>query len=630
MTRELPSLSRPPDVLGPAWPAWLSGDRDALAALAARAADATLPRAARAAAAAAALLAEHQAAERFALRAGLATQLAALLKALPVPPAPAAEELAALAAAGLLESYGEWPAAAHVDSHALRGEVAALLERGARALAHSPADPDLLLLVCCGLGEWCEREGREAEFERIAVAATLIESAAVVAPWSRLHWRIVVAWHSWALGRRDEARRALAEAQQIARDAGLAAGATLAGLQAARLVTSAADPAAARAVAARVREAADPALCPLWLADAADAEARVALAGGDFRAAVVRSRQALAWLAEAGAGASYAVTYRLREVCALSGLGELDGAADGIAAIDATPLPAFLAARIRVLTGLLALLPQDRADRWGPTEDARLAELLHRLSGLTWSTILGLLPQAMARLFARGLQAGFETAWLQDAIRAHGLEPPLSGGAARPQLWPWSVRLRLLGAFECETAAPLPATSGAKAPAKPMALLRLIALHEADGGVAASTVALALWPGEGREGREKALETTLARLRKLLGRADAILLHEHRLRLHPGRVWCDWPALLRRLDRIEAAPGDSVGRGWDEVFSLWRGPLLGDEADDAAWLLPWRERLRNRLAAALLASANLPGHAARCLRAFSIDPAIEARMRGPA
>ncbi|HRI18702.1 MAG TPA: hypothetical protein PL196_09280, partial [Burkholderiaceae bacterium] len=151
-----------------------------------------------------------------------------------------------------------------------------------------------------------------------------------------------------------------------------------------------------------------------------------------------------------------------------------------------------------------------------------------------------------------------------------------------------------------------------------------------DGGVAAATVALVLWPGEGREGREKALETTLARLRKLLGRADAIVLHEHRLRLHPGRVWCDWPALLQRLDRIEAAPRGSVGRGWDEVFSLWRGPLLGEVSDDAAWLLPWRERLRSRLAAALLASAGLPGHAARCMRAFSIDPAIEARMRGPA
>ena len=629
MTRELPSLSRPPDVLGPAWPAWLSGDRDALAALAARAADATLPRAARAAAAAAALLAEHQAAERFALRAGLATQLAALLKALPVPPAPAAEELAALAAAGLLESYGEWPAAAHVDSHALRGEVAALLERGARALAHSPADPDLLLLVCCGLGEWCEREGREAEFERIAVAATLIESAAVVAPWSRLHWRIVVAWHSWALGRRDEARRALAEAQQIARDAGLAAGATLAGLQAARLVTSAADPAAARAVAARVRAHADPALCPLWLADAADAEARAALAEGDFRDAVVKSRQALAWLAAAGAGASYAMTYRLREVCALSGLGELEAAAQGIGVIDATPLPPFLAARVRVLTGLLALLPRDREDRWGPAEDALLADLLRRLSRLAWTTIPNLLPEAMARLFARGLDAGCETAWLQEAIRAHGLEPPLTGGAARPRQWPWAVRLRLLGHFECDAAA-LQIAAGAKAQARPMALLRLIALHEADGGVAAATVALALWPGEGREGRDKALETTLARLRKLLGHADAIVLHEQRLRLNPLRVWCDWPALLQRLDRIEAAPLDSVGRGWEEVFALWRGPLLAEEAHDAIWLRPWRERLRSRMAAALLAGAATPGHAARCLRAFSLDPMLEARMRGPA
>ncbi|HRI17458.1 MAG TPA: hypothetical protein PL196_02945, partial [Burkholderiaceae bacterium] len=85
MTREPPSLLRPPDDLGPAWPAWLAGDRDALAALAARASDATLTRAARTAAAAAALLAEHQVAERFVLRSGLATQLAGLLQPQPEP-----------------------------------------------------------------------------------------------------------------------------------------------------------------------------------------------------------------------------------------------------------------------------------------------------------------------------------------------------------------------------------------------------------------------------------------------------------------------------------------------------------------------------------------------------------------
>ena len=614
---------------GPARPAWVSGDRAALAGLHARAADTSLPASERALAAAAALLAEHQAAEHFALRAALASQLGGLVDRLPTGKDPSAAELATLAAAGLLESYAEWPGDARLGGPALRSAVGELLAREDGVLVRAVGDPDLVLLACCGLGEWCEREGREADFERIAVAVTLVERAASVSAWSRLHWRVVVGWHHWAMGRREEARAALTEAVQIARGSGLAAGEILAELQAARLVGSGTDPAAARAVAARVRAAADPTLCPLWLADAADAEARAALAEGDFREAVVKSRQSLAWLTAAGAGASYAVTYRLREVSALSGLGELDAAAEGIRLLDATPLPPFLAARVRVLNGLLALLPRDREDRWDTDADALLASLLHRLSRLTWTTIPSLLPEAMARLFARGLEMGFETAWLQATIREHGLEPPLQGGAARPRLWPWAVRVRLLGPFECEAAA-LQVSTRAKAQAKPMALLRLIALHEADGGVAAAPVAHALWPGEGREGREKALETTLSRLRRLLGHADAVTLHEQRLRLHPLRVWCDWPALLQRLDRIEAAPRDSVGRGWDEVFALWRGPLLGEEAGDPEWLRPWRARLRSRMAAALLAGAATPGHAARCLRAFSIDSAIEARMHDPA
>lgn len=622
MTRDLLLATQSRGGSSPGWQDWPAGTRDAREQLAVRAADPAIAPPQRAAAAAAALLTEHQAAERFVLRPAMAALLASLLEAPPAAPDPQA--VVALAAAGLLESYGEWPAAARVSAEAVRDAVAALLARDGAALIEARGDADLLLLACCGLGEWCEREGREAGFERVAVGAALLDAAA--APWLRLHWRIVAAWHHWSLGRREEARQALSEACRIGAEAGLAAGVTLAELQTARLVTSAGDTAAARAAAAAVRAIADPERCPLWLADAADIEARAALADSDFRGAVVKSRQALAWLDAAGVAASYRMTYRLREVCALGCLGDTDAAADCIAAIDATPLPDFLAARVRVLTGLLALLPQDGGDRWGQVEDERLADLLLRLSRLNWPTILSLLPVAMARLFARGLDAGCEVAWLQQAILAHGLEPPLRGGAARPRRWPWPVRVRLLGAFGCESASP-PAGAAGKAPAKPMALLRQIALHDANSGVAVATVAQLLWPGEGREGREKALETTLARLRKLLGCGDAILLHEQRLRLNPLRVWCDWPALLRSLDRIEAAPHDRAGRGWDEAFSLWRGPLLGDEDDRTTWLRPWRERMRNRIAAALLATAATPGHAARCRRAVSLDPEIEALLR---
>lgn len=623
MMRKRSSLQPPARELGPAWQAWLAGDRSALASLAAQSGDSSLAKPARSAAAAAALLAEHQAAERFTLRAVLAARLADLLE---TPSGSDASGFAALAAAGLLESYGEWPTAARVSAASVRRAVAALLAREVAVLIEAAGDADLLLLACCGLGEWCEREGREVEFERVAVGAALLDATA--APWPRLHWRIVAAWHHWSIGRRDEARQALSEARRIGAEAGLAAGVTLAELQTARLVTSVGDTAAARAAAAAVRVIADPARCPLWLADAADIEARAALADGNFRDAVAKSRQALAWLEAAGVAASYRMTYRLREVCALGCLGDLDSAAACIAAIDATPLPAFLAARVRVLTGLLALLPHDAQDRWGPVEDARLADLLQRLSSLVWPTILSLLPVAMARLFARGLNAGCEVAWLQRAIRDHGLDPPLQGGAARPRLWPWPVRVRLLGAFECDSAS-RPVADGVRAPAKPMALMRQLALHDANTGVAVATVAQLLWPGEGREGREKALETTLARLRKLLCCADAIVLHEQRLRLNPLRVWCDWPALLRSLDRIEASPRDNASRGWDEVFTLWRGPLLGDDDGQAAWLRPWRERMRNRIAAALLATAATRGHAARCRRAISLDPGIEALLREP-
>jgi DNA-binding SARP family transcriptional activator len=182
----------------------------------------------------------------------------------------------------------------------------------------------------------------------------------------------------------------------------------------------------------------------------------------------------------------------------------------------------------------------------------------------------------------------------------------------------------VLGGFAC---APLAGSdAAAKAASRPLALLRRLA---AEGGlepVPTEALAQALWPGEGREGRDKALEVTLARLRRLLGDASAVLLQDRRLRLNPDRVWLDSAALARVLGLLEhgLAQGhgdDALQPLWDEAMALWRGPLLAGEAADR-WLDDARGRLRRRMAAALHAAAERPGHRARCLRATAADPAL--------
>ena len=108
---------------------------------------------------------------------------------------------------------------------------------------------------------------------------------------------------------------------------------------------------------------------------------------------------------------------------------------------------------------------------------------------------------------------------------------------------------------------------------------------------------------------------------RLLGRADAVLLHEHRLRLNPRCVWLDSAVLESRLNTC-TAQGNAE---WSETLALWRGVPLVDEPD-APWLVDWRERQRMRLAAALQAAAGQAGHRARCLQAVAADPGLRQHL----
>lgn len=243
--------------------------------------------------------------------------------------------------------------------------------------------------------------------------------------------------------------------------------------------------------------------------------------------------------------------------------------------------------------------------------------------------MLPLLPAHLARLWSRALETAIEPDWVQASILSRRLAPPPHAG---PQAWPWPVKLRVLGSFSCEVDGTdltlASAGAGSKAASRPLALLRRIAAEGGHEGVATDTVAEALWPGEGREGRHKALEVTLARLRRLLGCTDAVLLHDRRLRLHPQRVWLDLVALAALLDQIEcagAASADASPRAdpWPAVWTLWRGPPLADDPEQAD-VQALRERWRARLGSALQAWTRQPGHESRRLRALATDPALAA------
>ena len=393
----------------------------------------------------------------------------------------------------------------------------------------------------------------------------------------------------------------------------------------ARLALARNDPAAAVALARRAAAHADEATAPLWLADAADVEARAALVRGDMHRALQQARRAGGLADLARATPSYAFTYRLYEAYALLALGAWDDAVALVHELAAIDLPAGMRQRTALLADLFVLVRDERTEGgWSAAQVDRLRVVLARLRQVDWPGVLPVLPAHVARLWARALEAGVESDWVRASIVSRDLPPP---EPAWPDGWPWSVRVSVLGPFRCSVDGVDLSSGGGKAAGKPLSLLRRVAVEGGYEGVAADLIAAALWPGEAREGRDKALEVTLARLRRLLGRADAVLLHERRLRLNPSRVWLDRVALERCLDTIGGAgtclPGcmQAQERAWASVWSLWRGPVLADEPD-AAWLVAMREQLRARLAAAVLAAAQTPGHGARCLRARATDPAL--------
>jgi hypothetical protein len=146
--------------------------------------------------------------------------------------------------------------------------------------------------------------------------------------------------------------------------------------------------------------------------------------------------------------------------------------------------------------------------------------------------------------------------------------------------WPWAVRIFTLQAeFRVEVSGSTLAARG-KSQRRPLELLKALI---AFGGVQVSEARLAdaLWPDAEGDASQRALTTTLHRLRKLVGN-DAVLRQSAHLSINPRHCWVDC-LQLRELGR-EADMDTLLGewRRYQKPF-LWQV--------DTAWALPFREAL---------------------------------------
>lgn len=250
----------------------------------------------------------------------------------------------------------------------------------------------------------------------------------------------------------------------------------------------------------------------------------------------------------------------------------------------------------------LALREGDAAAAEAPL---RRGFALGRESGLYnmfWS-----LPEVTARLCTHALGHDIEPVYAAELVRRRRVAPGPSAAAVPG--WPWELEIRALGGFDLRRAGE-PLDTSRKAQRVPLRLLRaMVALGGRD--VPGERLADAMWPDAEADAARRSFDTTLHRLRKLLGDPDLVQLRDGRLSLDPRRVWVDvWALepLLAEIDRALARSGAAGGAGQragdpgddaraprleGRLLDLYRGALLPGE--DGAWILGTRERLRDRV-----------------------------------
>jgi ATP/maltotriose-dependent transcriptional regulator MalT/DNA-binding SARP family transcriptional activator len=232
-------------------------------------------------------------------------------------------------------------------------------------------------------------------------------------------------------------------------------------------------------------------------------------------------------------------------------------------------------------------------------------------------------PKGMALLCNHALEVNIEPEHCRELITAHRLAPPDS--SRFNDYWPFPIKINTLGCFQLlKDGQPL--RFAGKPPRKPLELLKvLIALGGRD--LRDDRLSTILWPDAAGDSAQSAFTTTLARLRKLLGSDDSIVVQDGRVSLNPDHCWLDTWALEARIATVECAPV-AVGAA-APVLDLYRGAFLEHESD-AAWVLPARERLRSRFLRFLTQEARrlgAAGHPEQAITLFlqglEIDPLIE-------
>jgi DNA-binding SARP family transcriptional activator len=230
-----------------------------------------------------------------------------------------------------------------------------------------------------------------------------------------------------------------------------------------------------------------------------------------------------------------------------------------------------------------------------------------------------------ADLFSFALAHGIGADWLPGFIRARGFRCR----TLDVESWPWPLKLLALGAVKVlQDDASL--VAGAKPQHRLLDLLKALVAFGREG-VNTRDLADALWPDSEGDSAQNTLQVSLYRLRKMLGRDDAIQMQDGKVRVHREVCWVDAWAFEDKAERLktlqpDAAQYQSLAQ---QIVGLYRGHLLAKEKEQP-WMLAPRERLRRQWLAVVKALGERyerQGEWAKASelyqRALDIDPLAE-------
>jgi DNA-binding SARP family transcriptional activator len=442
-------------------------------------------------------------------------------------------------------------------------------------------------------------------YEKFGLLASAIEEPVVfvaASPLLQVRWRYALGYALYQVGEVERAQRSWQGALELCETHGLTDSALMVSLALTRLQLDQGEVAAAKATLEAIH--------PDW--GLGRVSQLIALQQMRARAQLlsIQPARALALLNEAlelarGAGLPEAETASCRTdlAQALHALGREAEAIDQLDALRTTHSGRD-AEVFGCLHGLL------RAWALHVTEPVVARSLLEQpldaAQRLRYSMFLRLLPQRAADLCSLALRWQVQPVFVAEIARARHLPAPEDAGAQ----WPWPVWVRLLGGFELRIDGVEPAADS-KAQQRPLELLRMLAV-ERRLSISLAAAVDALWPEASGDAARKSLDMTVARLRKLLGAADRVLVSDGRVSLNRNYVQSDVALRRKLIDGLEtlsntpqaADPAKQAAMWMEQIGALGQDELL-PELPETPWVQAARTRCAQETVRAAHAAARL-------------------------